>query len=308
MRQIVVLSGKGGTGKTSVTAALAAVAAAHAHPAPAGQDCAAPPPALVLADCDVDASDLHLLLSPVVRERHDFHSGVVARIDPARCTRCGVCTTACRYGALHAPPCVAREMCEGCGACAHVCPEGAVALDERHCGEWYVSDTRLGPMVHAALGIGEENSGKLVSMVRTRAREIAEARGADTVLIDGSPGVGCPVIASLAGADTALLVTEPTVSALHDLERVHALTRHFGVRAAVLLNKADIHPGMARHIEAFCHDHALPLLGSLPHSPVFMAAQFAGLSVPEFAPHAEGKLFEGLWRALFALADSRPVA
>ncbi|WP_035068143.1 ATP-binding protein [Nitratidesulfovibrio termitidis] len=301
MRQIVVISGKGGTGKTSVTAALAAVAREDAAPKDAACKGETPPPALVLADCDVDASDLHLLLAPVVRERHDFHSGVLARIDAALCTRCGACTTACRYGALNAPPQVAREMCEGCGACAHVCPEGAVALDERHCGEWYVSDTRFGPMVHAALGIGEENSGKLVSTVRTRAREIAEALGADTVLIDGSPGVGCPVIASLAGADTALLVTEPTVSALHDLERVHALTRHFGVHASVLLNKADIHVGMARQIEAFCADHGLPMLGSMPHSPVFMAAQFAGLSVPEFAPHAEGALFREVWRRLQAM-------
>ncbi|WMW64848.1 4Fe-4S binding protein [Nitratidesulfovibrio liaohensis] len=304
MRQIVVISGKGGTGKTSVTAALAAVACENAAPADAAREGEAPPPALVLADCDVDASDLHLLLAPVVRERHDFHSGVLARIDAALCTRCGTCTAACRYGALDAPPHVAREMCEGCGACAHVCPEGAVALDERHCGEWYVSDTRFGPMVHAALGIGEENSGKLVSTVRNRAREIAESLGARAVLIDGSPGVGCPVIASLAGADTALLVTEPTVSALHDLERVHALTLHFGVRAAVLLNKADIHTGMARHIEAFCTDHGLPLLGSLPHSPVFMAAQFAGLSVPEFAPHAEGALFREVWNSLQAMTTT----
>ncbi|HEU6436655.1 MAG TPA: ATP-binding protein [Nitratidesulfovibrio sp.] len=304
MRQIVVLSGKGGTGKTSVTAALACVACESRAPAGGRTQDGGRPPALVLADCDVDASDLHLLLQPVVRERRDFHSGVLARIDAALCTRCNVCTAACRYGALDAPPHVAREMCEGCGACAHVCPEGAVALDERHCGEWYVSDTRFGPMVHAALGIGEENSGKLVSTVRTRAREIAEALGAGAVLIDGSPGVGCPVIASLAGADTALLVTEPTVSALHDLERVHALTRHFGVHAAVLLNKADIHAGMTRRIAAFCAEHALPLLGSLPHSPVFMAAQFAGLSVPEFAPHAQGALFREVWRGLQALTPT----
>lgn len=287
MRQIVVISGKGGTGKTSVTAGLAAV----------GED-------LVLADCDVDAADLHLVLTPAIRERHDFVSGVVASVDPELCISCGLCAAHCRYGAIPAgdEPAVMREHCEGCGVCAHVCPSGAVRLADRQCGEWYVSDTRFGPMVHAALGIGEENSGRLVSTVRTRARELAEERGAGVVLIDGSPGVGCPVIASLAGADVALAVTEPTVSALHDLERVHALARHFDVRMGVLLNKADIHPGMAEGVVGYCATHGLPLVGRFGFSPQFVEAQLQGLSVPE-ADGVEGlRRFKRVWHNLMELA------
>lgn len=286
MKQFVVISGKGGTGKTSVTAGLAAV----------GKD-------MVLADCDVDAADLHLVLAPEIRERHDFISGVVASIEPEACISCGLCTTHCRYGAIpqgYAPQ-VAPEHCEGCGVCAHVCPTGAARLSDRRCGEWYVSDTRFGPMVHAALGIGEENSGKLVSTVRTRARELAEARDASVVLIDGSPGVGCPVIASLAGADAALAVTEPTVSALHDLERVHALARHFDVRMAVLLNKADIHPGMAERIIGYCTTHDLSLVGRFGFSPLFVQAQLEGRTLPEQDSGEWRQRFNGVWNQLLAL-------
>ncbi|WP_164561341.1 ATP-binding protein [Nitratidesulfovibrio vulgaris] len=286
MKQFVVISGKGGTGKTSVTAGLAAV----------GKD-------MVLADCDVDAADLHLVLAPEIRERHDFISGVVASIDPEACISCGLCSTHCRYGAIPQgdAPQVAPEHCEGCGVCAHVCPTGAARLSDRRCGEWYVSDTRFGPMVHAALGIGEENSGKLVSTVRTRARELAEARNASVVLIDGSPGVGCPVIASLAGADAALAVTEPTVSALHDLERVHALARHFDVRMAVLLNKADIHPGMAERIIGYCTTHDLPLVGRFGFSPLFVQAQLEGRTLPEQDSGEWRQRFNGVWNQLLAL-------
>ncbi len=236
IRELVVLSGKGGTGKTSVTASFAVLAGRS-----------------VLADCDVDAADLHLLLAPEVEERHLFLSGHEAIIREKDCTGCGVCLELCRFDAVRTAGVVCRidpVACEGCGVCAKFCPVKAIDFPERRCGEWMISGTRCGPMVHAQLGVAAENSGKLVSTVREQAQAVAVDKGLSLIISDGPPGIGCPVIASLSGVSLALVVTEPTVSGLHDLQRVMALTRHFSVPTAVCVNKWDINPQQAELIES----------------------------------------------------------
>ena len=240
MKELVVISGKGGTGKTSLTASFALLA--HRP---------------VIADCDVDAADLHLLLSPRVSERHEFRSGHEAVIRQSDCIGCGVCLDYCRFEAIRmngqgvgeASFTVAPLSCEGCGTCVRFCPTGGIDFPERVCGEWMVSETRCGPMVHARLGVAAENSGKLVSTVRREARRIAEEKGHSLVLVDGPPGIGCPVIASVTGSSLVLAVTEPTVSGEHDLERVLSLARHFAIPAAVCVNKWDLNAEMTERIE-----------------------------------------------------------
>lgn len=281
MKEIVVLSGKGGTGKTSVTAALAALG-----------------PAKILADCDVDAADLHLILDPQVVQRHAFVSGELAGIDPELCTACGLCREKCRFGAINEDFQVVPEHCEGCGMCEYVCPVGAVAMEPRRCGEWYMSHTRFGTMIHAALDIGAENSGKLVTTVRRKSQEQAEVEGLDLILTDGPPGIGCPAIASLTGANFVLLVAEPTISAVHDLHRVVELVHHFQIPAAVLINKADVNPALEEEIRRFCHSSGLDVLGRLPYVEVFTEAQLRGQSVVEFDPDGLGRLFQDIWMNL----------
>jgi MinD superfamily P-loop ATPase len=242
MKQLCIVSGKGGTGKTVLTASLAAIAGRK-----------------VMADCDVDAADLHLLLAPTVRETHEYFGGKEAVILPDKCTKCGKCISACRFGAIE-DFAVVHAACEGCGACQVVCADGAVRMDDALSGRWFVSDTAYGPMVHARLGIAAENSGKLVSQVRQKAREIAER---DFVIVDGPPGIGCPVLASLTGIDLAVLVVEPTLSGMHDMERVHGVCAHFGIRAAVVINKFDINEENAGTIERWCRDNAVPVAGRI---------------------------------------------
>lgn len=240
MRELVVVSGKGGTGKTSLTASFA-VLAGHS----------------VIADCDVDAADMHLVLSPQVKRREEFRAGHEAVARPALCTECGLCRQNCRFDAVreHAEGSgrprfsIDATACEGCGVCVRFCPAHAIDFPEKVSGEWFVSDTRCGPMVHARLGIAAQNSGKLVSIVRQQARAVAKSEGLELILVDGPPGIGCPVIASLTGASAVLVVTEPTLSGQHDLERVLALARHFGVPAAVSVNKWDLNPELATSIE-----------------------------------------------------------
>jgi len=290
MREIVVLSGKGGTGKTSVTAALAVCAAKSDLPG-------GPP---VLADCDVDAADLHLVLAPAIRERHEFVGGDKAAIDAELCQSCGLCREACRFGAIDETFQVVEASCEGCGVCAYVCPAGAATLAPRVSGNWFVSETRAGIMVHAALRMGEENSGKLVSTVKKAARAEAGRLGRDILLVDGSPGIGCPVIASLGGASMVLMVAEPTLSAVHDIKRVHALARHFGIPCAAILNKADVCPELTRELASFCGESGITVLGELPFDPAFVAAQLAGQSVAENAPERYERLFSDIWRRLAA--------
>ena len=240
MKEIVVVSGKGGTGKTSLTASLAALADSP-----------------VIADCDVDAADLHLILPPRIKERHGFYSGHEAVIRQDDCIRCGGCIAHCRYDAVKMDGKAAGEatftidpiLCEGCGVCVRFCPAKAIDFIERYCGEWMISDTRKGPMVHARLGIAAENSGKLVSTVRREARRIAEEQGHSVIIVDGPPGIGCPAIASVTGASLALVVTEPTVSGEHDLERILKLTEHFQIPAVVCVNKWDLNKKITERIE-----------------------------------------------------------
>lgn len=284
MRELVVISGKGGTGKTSVVASFAALAWRP-----------------VLADCDVDAADLHLVLTPTVRERHEFRSGREAVIRQADCVGCGVCLGHCRFDAVRRSADRSGEWtfaidpfaCEGCGVCVKFCPVEAIDFPERACGEWYVSETRFGPMVHARLRPAAENSGKLVTVVRRRAREIAEAQGRDLVLVDGPPGIGCPVIATVTGASLVLAVTEPTLSGEHDLERVLGLARHFGIRAAVCVNKWDINPEIAEGIERKAAGAGAVAVGRIPYDRAVTDAQVNGKTVLE---HDGGPAAQGLRR------------
>jgi len=267
MKELVVISGKGGTGKTSVAASLAALA---------GQ--------VVVADCDVDAADMHLLLAPEVKERHEFRCGNEAVIRPKDCHACGACLAVCRFEAVRKEDGAFRvdpAACEGCGVCVRFCPAGAIDFPERLCGEWMLSETRLGPLVHARLGVAAENSGKLVSTVRREAARVAAARCLPLVVVDGPPGIGCPVIASLTGAALVLVVTEPTVSGEHDLARVLALAKHFQLTAAVCVNKWDINPEMAARIEAMARLAGARVVDRICYDRGVTMAQTRGLTAVE---------------------------
>jgi len=281
INELVVLSGKGGTGKTSIVGALAALI-----------------PDKVLCDADVDAADLHLLLDPQVQERHDFYSGHQARIDPDQCIQCGECLDWCRFGAISDSFVINPLLCEGCGVCFHLCPVQAVQFPDNLCGEWYISRTRFGPLVHARLGIAEENSGKLVVLVRGEARRLAEEQNRPWLLTDGPPGIGCPVISSLGDASAVLLVAEPTVSGQHDLERVAALAEYFGLPVLVLVNKADLHWEAAEKIVQFCAERGYPFLGHLPFDPDFTRAQVEGKTIMEYDNMKLRALLTEVWEKL----------
>ena len=265
IKELVVISGKGGTGKTSLMAAFASLAEKR-----------------VLCDADVDAADLHLLMAPEIKERHDFQGGSLAVIDQDKCSECGLCRELCRWDAINEHFEVDPIECEGCGVCVDLCPEQAINFPVQTCGEWYISDTRYGPMVHARLGIAEENSGKLVTLVRQEAKKLAEAQNLDMILTDGPPGVGCPVIASIGGATALLIVTEPTVSGLHDMERVAELASHFKVPAMVCVNKFDLNPDQTRAIEKLAGERGLTVLGRIPFDPVFTKSMVQGKVVFEY--------------------------
>jgi len=318
MKELVVISGKGGTGKTSLTASLAVLAVRP-----------------VIADCDVDAADMHLVLRPRILERHEFRAGHEAVIRPETCTGCGLCSTLCRFGAIRPPDdsadcrdcfycvrscpvrtkAIIRELegaagesvsrafridptaCEGCGVCVRFCPEQAIDFPERLSGEWMVSETRCGPMVHARLGTAAENSGKLVSVVRREARRIAEAEGRSLILVDGPPGIGCPVIASVTGASMVLVVTEPSVSGEHDLMRVLALAGHFRIPAAVCVNKWDLNPKMTERIEEAARRTGASIAGRIRYDRAVTLAQMQEKAVVETgAPSAED--FRAVWERL----------
>lgn len=288
MKEMVVLSGKGGTGKTSIVGAFAALAKNK-----------------VLADCDVDAADLHLLLSPSKREEHEFWSGQVAEIDPERCTRCGLCEEACRFDAIHDFK-VGRVGCEGCGLCARLCPSHAISMKDNLAGHWFISDTRFGSLIHARLGIAQENSGKLVHLVRQKAKEVALQEGADITINDGPPGIGCAVISSLSGANLACIVTEPSVSGIHDMERVLSVCQHFSVPALVCINKHDINERGTQQIEQYCNRHDIPVAAKIPFDPRVTEAQVEGVSLPEYTGdrHITAPI-EQVWKTVCAKLDTK---
>jgi MinD superfamily P-loop ATPase len=277
MQEVVVLSGKGGTGKTSIVGSFAALAKSK-----------------VLVDCDVDAADLHLLLQPARREKHEFWSGQTAFIAEDRCTQCGLCQELCRFKAIKDFR-VDPISCEGCGFCSRICSTEAITMKENLAGHWFISATRYGPLVHAQLGVAQENSGKLVATVRQRARELAGKQGADYIVSDGPPGIGCPVISSLSGANVALLVTEPTLSGIHDLERVLGVCHHFGVPALVCINKYDINEDNTRQIEKFCLGQGVEVAARIPFDNTVTKAMVAGLPVVEYSQNGVSHQIEALW-------------
>ncbi len=282
MKELVVLSGKGGTGKTSLMAAFASLAENK-----------------ILCDADVDAADLHLIMNPEVIKRTDFQSGHSAVIIKERCTECGLCLDLCRWKAISNDFKVNPIECEGCGVCVYFCPEKAIDFPEDTCGEWFVSNTRFGPMIHARLGVAEENSGKLVTLVRQEARKLGQEKNLDLILTDGPPGVGCPVIASIGGVSAMLIVAEPTVSGKHDMERVVQLAEHFKVPAMICVNKFDLNGELTRHIESFAKEMGLICLGHIPYNPIFTKAIVHGQTIFEYNSDSQvGHLIKKIWKDL----------
>jgi len=265
MKQLTIISGKGGTGKTTITAAFAALAKNK-----------------VMADADVDAADLHLILNPRIEKEEAFYGGRLPFLDRSLCNECGICREKCRFEAINNKFIIDTIACEGCGVCAQVCPQKAISMQENLCGQWFISRTRFGPLVHARLGIAEENSGKLVALVRQQARLIAEKENMDYIIIDGPPGIGCPVISSISGVDLVLAVTEPTLSGIHDLERVVGVARHFNIPAMVCINKSDINPEATEKIKDYCQQNQIEIAGEIPYDPVVTRAMIAGKTVVEF--------------------------
>ncbi len=283
MKEIVVISGKGGTGKTSITASFAYLG---------GGD-------IVTADCDVDAADMHLLLKPDFAQSGDFYSGFTAVIDQDKCSSCGRCFEICRFNAINSSGgkySVNITDCEGCGYCEKICSSDAVTMEERNVGKWFVSRTKVNSkMVHARLSIGAENSGKLVAKVKNEAKRIAEDTGTSVVLVDGSPGIGCPVVSSLSGADFAVLVTEPTVSGLHDLKRVYQVVRKFGIKAGCIINKSDLNPDVTDDIKRFLKSENIVHIASLPYDEDFTLSMTGGKTVVEYKEGRLKKEIEKSW-------------
>jgi MinD superfamily P-loop ATPase len=293
MKELVVISGKGGTGKTSVVAALATLAGR-----------------CVLADCDVDAADLHLIFEPKVIRHEDFTGGSKARIKSGKCTACGNCVELCRFDAIYFDGPgngrlsrtfrVETTACEGCGVCVDYCAENAIEFAPAVCGQWFVSETRCGPTVHAKLGIAAENSGKLVTQVRRTAGQVAQDQGLELVLCDGSPGIGCPVIASLTGASLALFVVDPTVSGVHDFCRVAQLAARLDVLGLLAVNKADINEEIADQLEATAVKHGIVMAGRIPYDRAVTQAQIARRSVVEVSDGPAATAIRSLWNTVNA--------
>ena len=278
MKQLTIISGKGGTGKTSITAAFASIALNT-----------------VFADCDVDAADLHLILKPEIKDTKIFHGLKIASIDKEKCTNCKKCFESCRFKAIDKNIVLDKSLCEGCGVCAYVCPVDAIRMVERDSGFSYISDTRFGPMAHASLNTAEEASGKLVSVVRENAKKIAEEKKSDFILIDGPPGIGCPVIASITGVDLVLIVTEPTLSGIHDLKRIYDVACYFKIPSVVCINKFDINIDNSNEIEKFCRDNNIPVVGKLPYDIIMTQAMVNEKSVIEYSNGILNKEIVKMW-------------
>ena len=282
MKKITVISGKGGTGKTTLSANFSALAKNH-----------------VIADCDVDAPNMHLLLEPHVEKERNFSGGKIAVRDAEKCTDCGLCYEKCRFNAVNEDFSINPVKCEGCSVCAEVCPVDAIHMEAALTGQLYESQTKYAPMIHARLKAGAENSGKLVSEVRDKAEERAEKEGKDLVIVDGSPGIGCPVIASLNGVDMALIVTEPSKSGLSDLKRVVKMIEHFDLKSKVIINKFDLNEKMADEIEEFCNKHDLEVMARIPFSPVFVDLLREGKILVEEKKDSDiAKTIASLWNEI----------
>jgi MinD superfamily P-loop ATPase len=291
VKQLVILSGKGGTGKTSVTAAFAHLAAQGESPMQA-----------VLADADVDAANLELVLAPEMETRMDFWGGQVAQIDPQLCSGCGTCQDVCRFDAVHETGgdyIVDPIACDGCAACVYQCPEEAITMQLQLAGEWFRSQSRYGSLFHAALKPAQENSGKLVTVVKQNARLLAMDESIPLVLVDGPPGIGCPVISAVSGADLALIVAEPTAAGVHDMQRVLETAAHFGVQTLVCINKADIYPAGSAQIETFCRDEGIQLIGQIPFDLSVTEAMVQGQPVTAHKPEAPAsQALRDLWQKI----------
>jgi MinD superfamily P-loop ATPase len=279
MKEVVVLSGKGGTGKTSIVASFASLAKNK-----------------VMVDCDVDAADLYLLLQPVTQQRQEFWSGQKAVIDLDRCTQCGICQEVCRLDAITDEFQIDPISCEGCGFCCQVCPEEAITMQENLSGYWFISETRYGPLVHARLGVAQENSGKLVALVRQKTKLVAQKRGLDYIISDGPPGIGCPVISSISGVNLAVIVTEPTLSGMHDLDRVIGVCHHFTVPVIVCINKYDLNEDNSHQIESYCYGQGIEIASKIPFDNVVTEALVQGLPVVEYSQNNVSRQIEALWR------------
>ncbi len=277
-KKITVISGKGGTGKTTLTAAFASLANKA-----------------LIADCDVDAADIHLILAPESTSKLDFYGMDVASINAGKCSACGICVERCRFGAISKELVIDSQLCEGCGVCSLICPEDAVIMKEHKAGEIFKSGTRFGPLVHARLGIGEETGGKLVSMVRRIADEIAIENDMELIIIDGPPGTGCSLIASISGVDLVFVVTEPSVSGMHDLERLLEVIAHFEIKAVVCINKYNINEQKTRDIEEFCKSRNIDVIGKLPLSEVPIRSMLKSQTVIEY----DNSLFSGAVRDIW---------
>lgn len=280
MYELTVISGKGGTGKTSIVGAFAHLASNH-----------------VMCDLDVDAANLHLLLAPEVKEQGAFYSGNIAIIDEEKCNNCGICKEKCKFDAVEFSKShvINPVNCEGCGVCVHFCPQNAIDFPENYCGDWYISDTRFAPLVHARMSPGEENSGKLITYLRQTACKVATKNNKDIIIYDGSPGIGCPVISSLTGTDMAVVVTEPTPSGLHDAKRILELCKHFSIAIAVIINKYDLNLENTGEIERFCASNDIKIAGKVPNNRIFVDAVVKGSVVTECGNEAINIELQNIW-------------
>lgn len=286
MKQLSIISGKGGTGKTTLAAAFASLA-----------DNA------VMADCDVDAADLHLILKPEIGKTFDFSGMKIALKNSELCTECGECLEYCRFGAIDEDYNIIEQRCEGCAVCEYVCPEDAINMMERQSGFAYNSTTRFGPMAHAVLNTAEEASGKLVSMVRNNAKELADNDNKDLIIIDGPPGIGCSVIAAITGVDMVLVITEPTISGSHDLKRILGVADHFQIPCAVCINKCDINSTQSKSIQKYCKLNDIPVVGLIPYDEDFTKAMIHEQTIIEFSDNGLSDVLQCIWEKILSLME-----